>query len=187
MIIDASYIAIKLLYKSNGYEFLEKGINVFGIRSKDRTVDKWNDVLGIAYDNKVIAVSGTTDPGASPLSKTEGVNKNGIFILQPGFYKNCLQKGKHKGKYNALVQFGSVFRGWRDADRDGQLDMVGQIWTDVQGLNFHTTRWDKQVMRVGDFSEACQVCEVATEYDLIMDVVYASTQSLFNYALFDEN
>ena len=186
MIIDISHTAIKLLYKAHGYEFVN-GINPFGIRAKDRTVDKWNDILGIATPNAVIAVSGTTDPGASPLSKTEGVNKNGIFILHAGFYKNCWQKGMHKGKYRALVQFGQgIFKGYRDSDKDGNLDFSGKTWDDVQGLNFHTTRWDKQVIRVGDFSEACQVVEVAREYDQIMDVVYGSTQSLFNYALFEE-
>lgn len=186
MIIDISYTAIQLLYRSHGYEFVS-GINPFGIRSKDRTADKWNDILGITYEGKVIAVSGTTDPGASPLSKTEGVNKNGIFIIHEGFYKNCWQKGMHKGKYKALVQLGSgIFKGHRDNDHDGKLDFSGITWRDVYGLNFHTTRWDKQVMRVGDFSEGCQVVEVAKEYDKIINVIYASTQTVFNYALFED-
>lgn len=180
---------IRSMYDKHQYPVDENAINIWGKRSKDRTADKWNDTLGIWVPNNnfIMAVSGTTDPGKSPLSKTEGVNKNGIFILMPGFYKNCWQKGKHKGKYDALVQFGNVFRGWRDADHDGNLDMTGKVHTDVKGLNFHTTRWDKKVMRVGDFSEGCQVCEVAQEYDRIMvDVIYKSEQALFSYALFEE-
>lgn len=135
-----------------------------------------------------MAYSGTTDPGKSPLLKKSGVNPKGIFILQPGFYANCWHKGKHKGKYNALVQFGSgIFKGWRDNNQDGELDTTGKTYTDVQGLNFHTTRWDKKVMRVGDFSEGCMVMEVASEYDsIMMDVIYVSSQGIFSYALFDE-
>lgn len=180
-----TYDYVAAMYKSHGYQ-ISDGINPFGIRNKDMTVDKWNDVLGILYNGKILAFSGTTDPGASPLAKTEGVNKNGIFILFPGFYHNCWHKGKHKGKYNALVQFGEkIFKGYRDADHDGLIDLSGKIYDDVQGLNFHTTRWDKQVMRVGDFSEGCQVFEVAKEFDQVINVIYASSQAIFNYALFN--
>lgn len=184
-----TYDYIKELFLAHNYPFLENEILPFGIRSKDTTVDKWNDTLGIVYpDKQILAYSGTTDPGASPLARTEGVNPKGIFILQPGFYKNCWHKGKHKGKYDALVQFGyGIFKGWRDNDKDGKLDFSGPTQANVTGLNFHTTRWDKQVMHVGEFSHACQVVEVAKEYDTIMsDVVFKSEQSLFSYALFQE-
>jgi hypothetical protein len=184
MKIDVSMELLRQLYQAKGYGF-DKGINMFGIRNKDTIVDKFNDVLGLAVGDRIIAVSGTTDPGASPLSKTEGVNKNGVFILQPGYYRNCWHKGDHKGKYRALVQLGfGIFRGWRDHNADGKLDLSGEIWNNVTGLNYHTTRWDKQVMRVGDFSEGCQVVEVASEYDEQMDIIYNSEQSIFSYALF---
>jgi hypothetical protein len=185
MRILLTYDQVRALYDNNGYPFSDHAINVFGIRNEDMTVDKWNDTLGIVCPGKeVLAFSGTTDPGASPLSKIEGVNANGIFILMRGFYANCFHKGLHHGKYRALVQYGSgIFKGWRDNNHDGKLDLTGNICTDVQGLNFHTTRWDKKVMRVGDFSEACQVTEVAQEYDLMIEKIYASTQSIFSYAL----
>jgi hypothetical protein len=181
-----TYDFLKSLYDGKGYPLNDHTINVFGFRSKDLTADKWNDALGIICPGReILCFSGTTDPGASPLSKTEGVNTKGIFILQPGFYDNCWQKGMHKGKYKALVQFGSPFKGWRDNNHDGKLDLSGKTYTDVQGLNFHTTRWDKQVMRVGDFSEGCQVTEVAAEFDQFIAKIYGSSQSLFSYALFD--
>jgi hypothetical protein len=186
MRINLSYDHVRSLFVSHGYPFDEHSIQPFGIRSKDLSADKWNDTLGIVCpDRSVIAFSGTTDPGKSPLMKTEGVNAKGIFILMPGYYKNCWQKGMHNGKYKALVQFGfGNFRGWRDNDKNGELNPVGKIYTDVTGLNFHTTRWDKQVQRVGDFSQGCQVVEVAREYDQIIDRIFNSTQSLFPYALF---
>lgn len=186
---DLTYDQVKALYDAHCYPFDDNAINPGGIRSKDITTDLWNDTLFITYPGKnILAFSGTTDPGKSPLSKTEGVNVNGIFILLPGFYPNSLHKGLHKGIYRALVQLGyGIFKGVRDNNHDGKLDLTGNIVSDVRGLNFHTTRWDKKVMRVGDFSEACQVLEVAQEYDKMMvDVIYESEQSIFNYALFNE-
>lgn len=183
MIHAIPYDQVVAWYKAFNYPFHENAINVFGKRHKDMVPDKFDDVLGIAYNKKVIAVSGTTDPGKDSL--LDATNKDGVFILQPGFYANCWHRGMHKGKYNALVQFGEgIFKGWRDNDDDGKFDATGKTWTNVQGLNFHTTRWDMRVSRVGKFSEGCQVVEVAQEYDPIIQAVYASNQSLFSYALF---
>jgi hypothetical protein len=181
-----SYISreqIVKLYADHAYP-VEDGINVFGIRNIHGVVDQFDDILGIFNKDVFMAFSGTTEPGKSWLIK--GGNINGTFILQPGFYKSCWHKGKHHGEYDALVQFGSgVFKGWRDNNKDGVLDEIGKTWNDVIGLNFHTTRWDKQVQRVGDFSAGCMVIYDAHEFDQIMKVVYASTQSLFSYALFE--
>lgn len=182
-----TYDQVVKLYTNHGYPFDSKAINVFGIRCKNLVPDKFDDTLGICFpDKQIIAVSGTTDPGRSWLSKDGNVD--GVFILKPGFYKNCWHKGLHHGKYKALVQFGDgIFKGYRDNDKDGNLDLTGKEWDNVKGLNFHTTRWDVQVQRVGDFSAGCQVTEVAKEYDKIMiEQIYNSTQSIFSYALFDE-
>jgi hypothetical protein len=175
------------LFDSHGYELNLDQITPFGIRSKDWDIDEWEDTLGIIYKDLCITAAGTTKPGKSPLTKTENVNENGIFILRPNLYKNCLQKGKHKGKYNALVQFGfGNFEGWRDNDHDGLFDINAVLWRDVKGCNFHGTREDKTVVRVGDFSEGCQVVHLWEKFDLMMEVVYKSEQALFNYALFQE-
>lgn len=188
MLKPLSYDAVRTLYDAQGYPIRKDGIDVFGIRSKDMTPDLWNDTIGSInhITKKVISLSGTTDPGKSPLSKTEGINVNGIFILLAGHYPDCFMKGFHKGKYKALIQaVDGLFRGIRDNNHDGKIDMTGKIVTDVRGLNLHTTRWDKKVMHVGDFSEACQVVAVAKEYDVLMEEVYASKQKRYSYALFE--
>jgi hypothetical protein len=172
------------LFESHGYPLDLKEVTLFGIRAKDWGIDEWTDTLGVIHGDKLIFGAGTTKPGKSPLTKTDGVNKNGIFILRPNFYKNCFQKGKHKGKYDALVQAGNVFEGWRDNDHDGQFDISATLWKDVQGLNFHSTREDKTVVRVGDFSEGCQVVHLWTKFQEIKNLAYESNQSLFSYALF---
>lgn len=185
------YDFIKELYDHHCYP-LHEGINPFCIRnkrwsSKDLSaIDKFNDITGIVYGKDVLAFSGTTKPGKAALQKSE-INPNGIFILAHGFYENCWHKGFHQGRYKALVQFGKKFIGWRDNDKDGRFDLDGPIWDDVTGLNWHTTRWDFQVQRVGNFSEGCMVTEVAQEYDKMMvDVIWESQQSLFNLALFKQ-
>lgn len=174
-------------FGSHGYELNPKEIVPFAFRNAQWVPDAWDDKLGIIYDgNRIVWGMGTTQPGKSPLQRDD-VNKNGVFILRPDFYKNCFQKGKHKGKYDCLVQFGSgIFKGWRDNDRDGEFDISGTLWDDVRGLNFHTTRWDKLVQRVGDFSEGCMVVHDAKKFDEIMEVVYGSDQALFSLALFQE-
>ena len=43
------------------------------------------------------------------------------------------------------------FVGWRDKDKDGQLDMEGQLFTDVSGLNFHTTSFINDKEKVGAY------------------------------------
>jgi hypothetical protein len=189
---DLSYDFVTKLYDEHCYPVFEKGINPFAIRnnvwaSKSLfAIDDFNDIVGITYGKEVFAFSGTTKPGKSPLLRDD-VNKNGVFILAHGFYENCWHRGFHRGRYKALVQFGTgKFRGWRDKDKDGRFDLDGEIWDDVTGLNYHTTRWDRQVKRVGDFSEGCIVQEVAAEYDEVMDIIWGSQQSLYSFALFKE-
>jgi hypothetical protein len=183
-----SYDEIRALFKSHGFPFSEKAINIFGKRHRELVPDAFDDTLGIVLpDRTVLAYSGTTDPGRSWLLSEEG-SADGCFILQPGFYENCWHRHLHHGKYKCLGQFGdNVFKGWRDNDKDGKLDLTGKTYTDVKGLNFHTTRWDVQVQRVGAFSAGCQVMEVAKEYDIVMiENIYKSIQSLFSYALFQD-
>jgi hypothetical protein len=186
MRINITTDQVKALYNKHKYPISE-GINVFGIRNKLWIPDDFNDTIGILWDNKVLAFSGTTKPGKHWLISDDG-NKDGVFILQPGYYENCWHKGMHNGKYKALKQFGNIFKGWRDNDLDGKFDPEGKTWTNVVGLNLHTTKWVKNDNRVvGQFSAGCQVVEVASEYDKMMvDVIYKADQSIFSYALFNE-
>jgi len=154
-----TYIEIKALYLKNGYPFYENGtynVNNYGRRNKDlTTVDKFNDIRGIAYidafgQQQCLEWACTTKPGLKPLSGG-AMNPNGVAILIPGFYGKCWVIGKHKGEYDALVQAGpGVFKVWRDNDKDGNFDFSGKIYTDVAGLNDHTTR-AHQINNVGSF------------------------------------
>jgi len=83
-----------------------------------------------------------------------------------------------------------VFVGWRDKDSDGQLDLAGPLYTDVQGLNLHTTSHLKgKAEKVGAYSASCQVAKYTKDHDQIMGIVDQSAViygNLFSYALFDQ-
>lgn len=186
MEIPLSDHEVKDLFKAHGYPLDPDAITVFAIRNEKWVVDKFNDVLGICYPGgKVLAATGTTLPGKHWLTVDDG-HPDGVFILRPDFYPDCFIKRKHNGQYDALCQAGpGIFKGFRDKDMDGRFDILPVLWDNVTGLNYHTTRWERNPHRVvGKFGAGCQVVEVAQEYDKQMAVVYASTQTHFSYALF---
>jgi hypothetical protein len=197
MDMNLTYDKVSKMYADAGYRFYDGGkfnVNIFGIR-KDLTVDLFNDIIGIAYrdehNNPVLkAYEGTTDPGYYWLkNKLGGIG--GTFILAPGYYPKCWKNGLHHGEYEALVQSGpDVFKGWRDNNSDGELDMSGPIVTDVQGLNLHTTSHLRGfAQKVGAYSAACQVIKYTKNHLELMGIVKKSRDlygEFFSYALFNK-
>jgi len=191
-----TYLEIRALYQQHGYRFYEGPYNVnnYARRNKDLiTVDKFNDIRGIAYQdafgNQInLEWGATTKPGLKPLSGG-AMNPNGVAILMPGFYEKCWIIGKHKGQYDALVQNGSgVFKVWRDNDKDGNFDFSGKIYTDVAGLNDHTTR-EHQINNVGGFSEGCMVTQDDKEHQIKMAICQRAAElysNSFSFALFQD-
>ena len=197
MDMNLSYAGIKALYESLSYRFYDAGkfnVNIFGIR-KDVKVDLFNDIIGIAYRDhhgipQLKAYTGTTDPGLYWLKNKMG-NINGTAILCPGYYAKCWRIGRHKGDYEALVQAEEgVFNVWRDSDADGELDTSGPIYTDVQGLNLHTTSHLRgTAQKVGAYSASCQVVKDTKDHLELMGIVKQSSAlygNLFSYALFNQ-
>lgn len=196
--MNLTYDSVGRMYADKGFRFYDSGkfnVNIFGIR-KDLTVDLFNDIIGIAYrdgkNNPVLkAYKGTTEPGLYYLKNKLG-NVKGTFILMPGYYPKCWKSGKHKGEYSALVQSApGVFKGWRDSDADGQLDMTGTIYTDVSGLNLHTTSHIRgYAAKVGAYSASCQVVQYTKDHLELMGIVDQSKDiygDSFSYALFDKH
>jgi hypothetical protein len=193
---NITYDFIQAAYKQYGYPFEEVRYkpNYFGFRSKENTVDMFNDLIGVSYldafsNKQCLIFKGTTKPGLRYL-KDELGNPKGTFILQPGFHERCWGPGLHNGKSPAMVQFKpGVFRGWRDLDKDGQLDYTGQIYTDASGVNGHSTKNDINVERVGAFSAGCQVIQDDKEHAIWYNVgarAWEFEKKAFSYALFQE-
>ena len=193
-----NYNILKTAYIRQGYKFYDSepyNVNIFGIRSNDPTPDEFNDILGVAYRDKynqpvVLFFAGTTDPGMTFLAEKMG-NQQGTFILKPGQYKSCWKLGYHKGRYEALVQSEfAQFVGWRDNNKDRQLTMKGKLYTDVSGLNCHTTSFSKQIQKVGPYSAGCQVIQDVKEQLIHMAIIKKSLElygDYVSYTLFEES
>lgn len=195
------YEFVRKLYSAKGYRFYDSGqynVNLFGIRNKDLTiVDSFNDLIGVAYideflNKQCLVFQGTTKPGLTYLKDKLG-NPNGTGILCEGQFQKCWFIDVHnKGtvhEHEAYRQaFAGAFKVWRDANKNGKLDCTGPIYTDVSGLNGHTTR-HFDIVKVGGFSAACQVVQDDKEHQIWMSVGKRSAElygNVFTYTLFRE-
>ena len=115
--MDLSYDKIKKLYKKKKYKFCTGtyNLNIFGIRDTTFVDDKFNDYIGIAYENyldqfKVDLFKGTTDPAVHWLRHP--LAKSGCIIMLEGQYKGCYKIGIHgrtgNFPYEALEQCGAM-------------------------------------------------------------------------------
>lgn len=195
-----TYQQIRELYIKNGYPFETKPYfaNMYGRRNADlKTVNQFNDIRGVAFTDEFcnehnIEFKATTKPGLTSLTG-EPMNKNGTFILMPGFYKDCWILGTHGAGGNfphrALIQRPhKVFKGWRDNNRDGKFDFTGPIYDDVTGLNDHTTR-PHEITNVGAFSYACIVTKDDKEHLIKVAIAERHAElygNLFSFALFQD-
>lgn len=191
--MEITYQLIKELSDKNGFPFFtgENNINIFGLRNSEKVVNLFNDIIGIAYQDENLQEQclfwhGSTKPGLFYLGD-KMMNPNGTFILAPGFYPRCWQIGIHHKQYEALVQYGNIFKGWRDKDKDSQLDYTGALTNDVAGLNLHTTSYKTDQEKVGAWSAGCQIIQDDKDFDLLMTYVHKSAAlygNKFSYKLF---
>lgn len=190
------YSEVKALFECLGHQFFDAGaynVNLFGIRRGLDRVDEFNDILGVAFRDDqgnpiCLEHKGTTKPGLYWLKNRKG-NINGTAILQPDQYPGCWMMGDHK-EYEALVQKGMPFKVWRDGDEDGELDIDGQTFDDVTGLNMHTTSFINEIDRVGAYSAGCQVRQKDEDHRMVMEVIKRSASiwgNSFTYTLIDQN
>lgn len=186
---------LRQTYYKKGYPFYEGtwNVNIFGFRDDSARVDEFNDVLGVHFQDDfgkdtILLARGTTKPGLYYLKNNLG-GIDGTFILKEGYYKKCWKKGKHAGKYDALKQSEEAeFIGWRDNDKDGHLDYSGDLYTDVTGLNFHTTSFVNEIAKVGAYSAGCQVVQDDKVFEAMRAIIYKSMEKFggrVSYALFN--
>lgn len=193
------YDFVKSMYMAKQFKFYDSGqynVNLFGIRNKDMAVvNEFNDLIGVAYldefmNKQCLVFQGTTKPGLTYLSAKMG-NPDGTAILCEGQHKKCWEIAMHNaGKpsgHEAYRQIGvNVFRVFRDKNADGSFDLSGQIYTNVSGLNGHTTR-DFDIENVNSFSAGCQVVQDDKEHMIWVSVGKRSAElygNVFSYTLF---
>lgn len=190
-----SSINLEKVLNKKGYKYFSKGnfnLNIVGIRrDNNKCTNDFGDFMIIeykdAYDNiqrKVFPC--TTTPGLVSLQKPE--NYKGCAILVPDQYCGCWIIGKHKGKYDALVQRKPV-RIYRDNNRDSIYDYNSTtIDNGVFGINIHKAGISSVV--VNNWSAGCQVLANKNDFDTLMRLarkqIASGRGSTFTYTLLTE-
>ena len=190
--------------ESLGYAVFDGGpydLNLFGIRSKNRTANQFDDLLGCAYlDGKTWRVQywpATTDPGTLN-GQLATKNPNGAAILSPGQYRGAYIIGPHGStKYAALVQRGAEVTVFRDKTGDSTLDFdPSTLQTGWFGINIHASSMrpyeeEKDTSKVRNWSEGCQVHATTAGFRSMMDLCHKQiehhpTWTKFTYTLLDQ-
>lgn len=185
---------LKRILDTIGYKI--DTFQIVGIRSLADDPDKFDDLIGVFQfvDGKPIVnwFTGTTNPGVHWLKNL--LNPKGTAVLMPGIYENCWTIGKHKGEYEALVQYApvTVFRDNNKNNKSetrylrGKEQDKSRIDRGLFGINIHRAS-EKTISRIIDrWSAGCQVLNNPTEFAQLLKMCKASGKKTFTYILLEE-
>lgn len=170
------------IFNFNGKHY---NLNIWGIRSLDKETRTYNDSMVIFWQDieglwhkKIYDI--TTDPSEQNLLKP--INRKGTAILIEGQHRNLWTLGKHKGKYEALVQSHPCTVA-RDNNKDKVLDIDKSTYEyGVFGINCHRASSWKIVDTIGLYSAGCQVHKDVNRFNNeFMDEVRKSVKQGFKY------
>ena len=186
-----NYNQLKKVIEAKEYKFFEGdlNINLVGVRSKDIVTNEFDDTLLVAIEiggeKQVISFGEfTTDPGFYYL-KEKHLNSKGCAILKPGQYRGMWGFGKHRGKYNALVQVGNCTV-YRDRNKDNTIDTESEQ-TGLFGINHHHAYDAKNIDK---YSAGCQVHSRDEQLNVVLSLCYLSSVkwgNTFSYTLLELN
>jgi hypothetical protein len=165
-------------------------LNLVGIRTDDQTANSFNDWLTVFYDYagrwNFFAFSCTTDPGL--FYRENPANVRGTAIVVPGQYRGLWKRGKHRGRYKALVQAKPISV-WRDADRDARLE-PGPVDEGFFGINLHRSGAARASTQVDKWSAGCQVLQDPDQFAFLMRLCDKQVEThgweSFTYTLLEE-
>jgi hypothetical protein len=132
-------------------------LNIIAIRSPNREANEFDDELVVVY-----AVDGfwraehfrcTTDPGSYWLQL---IDYKPTAILSAGQYRGAWKIGKHRGRYEALVQSKPVVV-HRDGDKDNILNLEAPTEEGLFGINVHRANEAETSSKVEKYSAGCIV------------------------------
>lgn len=163
-------------------------INLIGVRKDESITNEFDDslIVCIVMDGKPIMLemgNFTTEPGHYYL-KEKFLNDLGCAILAPGQYLGLWKIGKHRGKYEALVQR-SKCTVYRDSNKDECIDIDVEE-TGYFGINMHHA-YERE--KVGKYSAGCQVHSSPIALEAVVDVCKRSSfryGNSFTYTLLEE-
>jgi hypothetical protein len=132
-------------------------LNIIAIRSPNREANEFDDELIVVY-----AVDGlyraehfrcTTDPGSYWLQL---LDYKPTAILAAGQYRGAWRIGKHRGRYEALIQSKPVVV-HRDGDKDNIINLSAPTEEGLFGINIHRANKNESSTRVEKWSAGCIV------------------------------
>ena len=165
-------------------------LNIIGIRNVESPSDnRFDDKIVISYRLGAQWVTEeapiTTDPGRYWLTKPD--YQPCAVYYHPQQARGAYKLGKHRGKYEALVQIQPVWF-WRDANKDEHADYSGQKQRGKIGLNIHrsSTREGGSAF-VDRWSAGCQVFADPDDYKRFIELCKLQVETLgyrtFTYTL----
>lgn len=185
----------KKVFKKMKYTYFSTGVfnvNIIGVR-RDKVENKntFDDYIVVEYYNDKRNLCRyffpcTTTPGKVYLNKPQ--NKKGCSILVPGQYRSAFTIGKHKDKYEALIQKLPV-KVYRDNNKDNVLNMDPEtIESGMFGINIHKAGYSSSF--VNNWSAGCQVFKREYDFDTFMGICHLQANNglgtTFTYTLIDE-
>jgi hypothetical protein len=114
------------------------------------------------------------------------LNPEGLAILQPGVYSYKL--GKHKGKYDALVQSGPVkVQRYTQVDSESKAKFStfspGKSQTGSFGINIHRANSTGTTETVDTHSAGCLVLQNSNDFSSLISTIRKSRQKQIDVAL----
>lgn len=166
-------------------------LNIVGIRTKELQANRFDDFITVFYRMNGEWIFNvfkcTTDPGAYWLENP--MSGMGAAILKEGQYRSAYRIGKHRGKYEALVQ-NTPLTVIRDANRDKILNLdSGREETGMFGINIHRASKLNESVQVDKWSAGCQVLCDPNQYQFFMKLCRLGRDAFgnnFTYTLLHE-
>jgi hypothetical protein len=167
-------------------------LNIIGIRCKTPIVNKFNDLIVVAWKHKgewtIKEYTATTLAGLQWLK--EPMNPKGCAILKEGRYSQTWKIAFHRNKYAALCQRKPVTV-YRDHNKDAKYDLLeSKVQTGLFGINIHRASKYNVLDKVDRNSAGCQVFQSPKDFNEFMLICRQSRRlwgDSFTYTLINES
>lgn len=180
-------------YKLKGYMFFDQpySMNIYAIRNRLQSPNKFNDILGVIYNNGLVTVNvqipATVDPGTHWLKNP--MDKGGAAAIAPNQYRGLWQLGKFKGS-DALIQIRPV-KVYRDGNRDATFDYnPSSITEGMYGIFLHQHFQDMDIaFNIDTSSAGCVVPQRIVDWTYFFDIIKLQVRyklgDTFTFTLFE--
>lgn len=166
----------------HGFMFFELGdhnTNLVAYRTPNRAAGYFDDVLTwtvrIGGRWHLWAWKVTTDPGLAWLQDPNSRPDGTAILAHPQQLRGSHIIRPHGGAYDAICQrHGTVVPVWRDADKDAELDLGGQIHNNGRGINIHRAHSRVELEQVGRYSAGCIVHALPASFVQMMELARQS-------------